>query len=123
MRSFSLAALALFLGHSALGAPYIYRCYPDLSGGGTAEEMTVKILNAGQATIEGHKVHLDPTYKPRKNKNYVRFDGDVDWLNADGYEIDLLFHRQMIAGASKTSIKVMARGEGFYNDFYNCYRR
>jgi len=118
----SLTLVALFLANSAFALPFVYQCYPTEESG-TAEKMNVLIKSATTATIEGHHVRLDPKYKPKKNLSYVRFDGDVDWLNADGWTVDLLFNRTMLKGVTRTSMKVMARGESFYNDYYNCWRR
>ncbi len=119
MRILSLALMGVLFAGTTAFASNRYQCYPKDQSGDLATLWLV--INGNRATLEGHKVSLDATYKPRLNKDYVRFEGDTGWLNPDGYQIDLLVHKILLKGATKGSMKVMARGEGFFNDFYNCY--
>lgn len=63
---------------------------------------------------------LDPTYKPIKNKQYVRYTG-FKGLDAE-YTTSLLVHQKILTGQSKGTVKVLGTGETFESDSYGCKR-
>lgn len=112
-----LAAVAALVTVGAQAAQY--QCYPkdeDL------EQQWVTV-SGSRARFEGVWLTRDPSYKPRLNKDYYRYDGYRGIFNNDGYGVDILIHKDMVKGARKSSLKVIARGEGYFNYYFNCYRR
>ena len=70
---------------------------------------------------EVHKLTRDWDYKPRYSKVYARYNvKDDDFLNGDGYAVELLLKKSMINGSKTGGMKIFARGEGFFNDYFSC---
>lgn len=122
MRSLLLAALAFaFTGAPAFAASqFNYTCYPTEDNGGEKQSLTV---TPRTITLDGHKLALDPKYKPRLNKDYNRYDGDTRWLTPESDQMEVLVHKSALAGVNKTWLKISARGESFYKYTWYCYRR
>ncbi len=121
MKQFAWAAIAALLGSAPAFAStsFKYECYPT----DTAMNKESLVVTPRTITLSGHKLHLDSKFKPRINKDYNRYTGDTSFLTSESYEIMVLVNKSAIKGVNKTSMKIMARGEGFFNTFYNCWSR
>ena len=73
-----------------------------------------------------HSLSLDPTYAPRLNKSFSRYrvEGDDTFLTGgESYDVGVLVSRAIIDGEGKGSMKIQARGEGFFNDHFSCVQK
>lgn len=118
MRWMTLALVAFAFAAPAMATQYTCRPTKE-SGQEQVEKLTV---NGNRAVLHGAKLTLDATYKPRLNKDYFRFGGYRGEFNNDGYGIDVLLHKDLVAGKSKGWMKIVARGEGYFNYSYFCFQ-
>lgn len=63
---------------------------------------------------------LDPTYKPRHNKGYVRYVGFGGFVPE--YSTELLVQKKLLRGAEHGYVKIQDRGEGFFPSKFFCTR-
>lgn len=119
MRWMAAVAMVLALAGTALEAS-TYQCYPNKDND---NEVQWLIVDGAKAKFDSSWTHRDYSYKPRLNKDYYRYDGYRGAFNNDGYSVDLLLHKDLVAGKPKSYLKLIARGEGYFNYGWTCYRR
>jgi len=95
-------------------------------GGDAAFGEQMELELEGEAAIiekngRRYQGRLDSTYRPRTHKNFVRYIGFAGFDEECGTEV--LVEKQVLAGARYATMKVQARGEGYFSACYRCTRQ
>jgi hypothetical protein len=104
----------------------VYDC-SYVSGDDPGASSTTLTVNSKDAAVvqdgTDAKGEINEDYKPHTgDENYVEYTG-FDALNGDGYQVELLAAKQLLKGAKKGTMKIRARGEGYFNTVYSCVRQ
>lgn len=119
------ATLALLVTSSltafaATRPDYQYKCLPGKDNS-LNDSYEVLVTKGGDVVkLDGHELTITTNYSPSKNKGYMLYNGDTDFLNSEDGNVDVLVSKTLTYGAEKGSIKIVARGEGYSVDFFSC---
>jgi len=115
-------ALSIFTGLNVYAESFQYTCNPA-SDNSLQDKVTV-VTQGSEALINGKRFTLDANYRPQAaNTGYARYIGDTSDFGDDGYFVEVLLKKDLFKGAQTSSIKIRARGEGFFNNYYSCFHQ
>jgi len=113
--------ISALTGLASHAASFQYICNP--ANDNTLKDKITIIAQGEVAMVNGKKFTLDTQYRPQAaNVGYNRYLGDTSIIaDEDGYNVEVLIKKNMSEGVQKSSIKIRARGDDFFNNYYSCF--
>lgn len=86
----------------------------------TGDRVTIELGSEDWEMNDSWEARLDKTYRPRTNKDYVRY---IPTFGGGGYDMEPVFliKKSMRTGSAKGAVKLQTSDEdGFSSYFYRC---
>ena len=114
MKKVFLSAVSMAVSINAFASAPL-TCKPASDNSYFTDDVKVEAISAKQISVNGTKLTLDNTYKPRNPTGYQRFKGDTETASqwSDSGDVQIFYD-----GASR--LKFTVRGEMFISETFTC---